>query len=246
MSRACCAVEVDNENSLLSLWLEGKLKDLPPTYAAKLGEGWNAWLRAKYPVAGEFCARLHRKRHAGFGRRNCCCPPITSRPRRRPSPRRPLRLTNSSGRTATVLPITPDGSSMTLTPAAPTLNVWKLNLAGGSAGTLSRDNMGGPAVSGIVQPGLNAQLNVPGSVSWGVSDGARRFATGERASVYTFSFWARANAPRAVSVNLWEDKPPYRFLGLSQIASKLTDKTGSSSSSVSSRRARRRERCAWR
>ena len=213
-----CAVEVDNENSLLSLWLEGKLQSLPPAPAAKLLDRWNGWLRAKYPSQIAF-ERAYTENNTPVSGPELLLPANYVAP---PTPVAPPQATVDQfiGADGTVLPITPDGNSMAVTPPAPTLNVWKLNLAGGSAGTLSRDNMGGPAIAGIVQPGLNAQLNVPGNVSWAfqmVRDGLSL----ESGRAYTFTFWARANAPRPVSVNLWEDKPPYRFLGVSQ-AVKLT------------------------
>ena len=210
-----CALEVDNENSLLSLWLEDKLDGLPAAYSAKLRDGWNDWLRAKYPSQAAFARAYTENDTAPSG-------PELLLPAGYVAPPAPAPVTSAPtvdqflAPDGTVLPMLPDGNSMVAqTPPAPALNVWKLNLAGGAAGTLTRDNMGGPAVSGIVQPGLNAQLNASGNVSWAfqmVRDGLQL----ESGKVYSFTFWARANAPRAISVNLWEDRAPYRFLGLSQ------------------------------
>ncbi len=216
-----CAIEVDNENSLLSLWLEDKLKSLPPLYEAKLRDGWNEWLRAKYPSQAAL-TRAYTENESDPSGAELLLPANYVAP---VAPTAAPALTGVDqfiGPDGTVLPILPDGNSMSVTAPAPTLNVWKLNLAGGSAGNLSRDNGGGPAVNGIVQPGLNAQLNVPGNVTWAfqmVRDGLQL----ESGKVYTFSLWARSNSPRAVSVNLWEDKAPYRFLGLSQSLKLTTD-----------------------
>ena len=211
-----CAIEVDNENSLLSLWLEDKLKGLPPVYEAKLRDGWNDWLRAKYPSQAAL-QRAYTENDTDPSGSELLLPanyvaPVIAPPA---NAQAPTGLDQFIGPDGTVLPIMPDGTSMIAAPPAPTLNVWKLNLAGGASGQLSRDNMGGPAIGGAVQPGLNAQLNAPGNVTWAfqmVRDGLQL----ESGKVYTFSFWARANAPRAISVNLWEDRAPYRFLGLSQ------------------------------
>ncbi len=210
-----CALEVDNENSLLSLWLENKLANLPPITASKLRDGWNDWLRAKYPSQSALTRAYTENDTDPSG-------PELLLPANYVAPTPPLDTTPAPnsvdqfiGPDGTVLPILPDGTSMAATPPAPTLNVWKLNLAGGATGQLGRDNMGGPAISGVVQPGLNAQLNAAGNVTWAfqmVRDGLQL----ESGKVYTFAFWARANSPRSISVNLWEDKAPYRFLGLSQ------------------------------
>ncbi|RYG67063.1 hypothetical protein EON80_14310, partial [bacterium] len=43
-----CALEVDNESSLLSGWLDGSLAKLPNPYAENLRLGWNDWLLRKY------------------------------------------------------------------------------------------------------------------------------------------------------------------------------------------------------
>ena len=209
-----CAFEVDNENSLLSLWLEDKLGNLPPAAATKLRDGWNDWLRAKYPSQASL-VRAYTENDTAPSGPELLLPASYVAPVNAPVVAAPTSVDQFIGPDGAVLPILPDGTSMTVTPPAPTLNVWKLNLAGGSVGQLNRDNMGGPAINGVVQPGLNAQLNGPGQVSWAfqmVRDGLQL----ESGKVYTFSFWARANSPRAISVNLWEDKPPYRFLGLSQ------------------------------
>ena len=211
-----CALEVDNENSLLSLWLEDKLGNLPPVYSTKLRDGWNDWLRAKYPSQSAL-VRAYTENDTDPSGPELLLPPnyvapVAAAPA---GVQTPTGTDQFIGPDGTVLPITPDGNSMVAAPPAPTLNVWKLNLAGGATGSLNRDNMGGPAISGVVQPGLNAQLNVAGNVSWAfqmVRDGLQL----ESGRAYTFSFWARANTPRAISVNLWEDKAPYRFLGLSQ------------------------------
>ncbi len=215
-----CAFEVDNENSILSLWLEDKLGGLPPTTLAQLRDGWNDWLRAKYSSQASL-ARAYTENNTDPSGPELLLPANYAAPTA-PVIAAPTGVDQFIGADGTVLPILPDGTSMAATPPAPTLNVWKLNLAGGGAGHLSRDNMGGPAINGIVQPGLNAQLNVPGNVTWAfqmVRDGLQL----ESGRVYTFSFWARANSPRALSVNLWEDKPPYRFLGLSQSLKLSTD-----------------------
>jgi len=43
-----CCIEVANENSLLSVWLDGTLDKLPSPYNETLRAQWNAWLKTNY------------------------------------------------------------------------------------------------------------------------------------------------------------------------------------------------------
>ena len=45
----CVAVvEINNENSIVSQWLWGRIDKIPPAYEAELQKQWNAWLAQKY------------------------------------------------------------------------------------------------------------------------------------------------------------------------------------------------------
>ena len=204
-----CAVEVDNESSLLQLWLDGKLGDLPPTYGETLRSGWNDWLRAKY---GNDTA-LHRawtELDRPISSTELLLPAPTPTPRPTPTSLAPPPL--DGGPMATPTPLVPELQSI----PAPTLDNWELVLSGGARGVVLRDELAGPAVEGVVQPGLSVRLDAAGSVSWGfqlVRDGLEL----ESGQIYTLSFAARASNGRSISVNLWEARRPFRWLGVKQV-----------------------------
>lgn len=200
-----CAVEVDNESSILQTWLDGKLDDLPPTYAEAVRSGWNDWARQKY---GNDSA-LHRawtELDRPLSSTELLLPPPVPTPKPTPTP-------------------LPDPNSLSVVPPptfeelggvhAPTLADWTLKLSGGARGTTSRDELGGPALDGVVQPGLSVRLDAAGSVSWGFQL-VRDDLPLESGKIYTLSFAARAIGGRPISLNAWETRRPFRWLGLKQ------------------------------
>lgn len=211
-----CAVEVDNESSLLSLWLEGKTANLPLTYRESLRSGWNDWVRQKYQTDVAL-RRAWTDLDRPLGAAEILAPTPTPAPL--PSPT-PSVVVVSSPLAGGPLPTpTPTSTSFpTPTPlaiAAPTLDNWQLTLSGGARGVVARDELGGPAVDGLVQPGLSVRLNAAGSVSWGfqlVRDGLAL----ESGKIYTLAFAARSPNGRSISVNLWDTRKPYRWLGVKQ------------------------------
>ena len=183
-----CAVEVDNENSLLAMWLEGSLGKFPALYSERLKGRWNDWLRAKY----RFDTPIRR----AWTEINA---PLTGPELLAPVGSVEVSSTSESGSVA----------------PAPTLDYWVLNLAGAAQGRLERDEFGGPSQGGMVQPGLSARMEQSGAVAWGfqlVRDGLDVRA----GQPYTLKFSARADVPRTISVNLWESRKPFRWLGVTQ------------------------------
>ena len=217
-----CAVEVDNESSILALWLDGTLQKLPQPYAETLRQNWNDWLTRRYPSEAAQ-RRAWTEIDAPVsgpdllipgGARPYLAPEPVPTPTPLPNRGEPILLDGAAE-------LLPDGS-IALPPEAPAsavapetravLDSWKLNLAGGASGTAIRDDLGGPSASGFVEPGLSVNLTRAGSVSWAfqlVRDGL----TLEDNKPYTFTFWARSSAPRQVSVNLWQDFAPFPWLG---------------------------------
>ncbi|PQV65482.1 Carbohydrate binding domain-containing protein [Abditibacterium utsteinense] len=231
-----CALEVDNESSVLALWLDGSLGKLPNPYAENLRGSWNTWLGKKYgseaalrrawteidaPLSGPDLLRapaLH--------------PLPTPFPAPRPDPTAPLILGQNGDVSAAPNFANPNGAPLGISPetnssvlpestvlvpgvASETLaglDKWKLNLAGGAAGTVARDDLGGPSISGFVQPGISLNLSRAGSVSWAFQL-VRDDLTLEDGKPYTFSFWARSDSRRSIGINLWQDEKPFKWLG---------------------------------
>ncbi|BCM94066.1 hypothetical protein IAD21_05963 [Abditibacteriota bacterium] len=214
-----CAIEVDNESSLLQLWLDGKLDDLPPTYAEAIRYGWNEWVRQKYQ-SDVVLKRAYTELDRPLGSTEYLIPTPTPTPRPTATPRpTPVPVTAppplAGGPMATPTPyaiVQPTPVPVVLS----TLDSWQLRLAGGARGVSIRDELAGPAVDGIVQPGLSVRLDAAGTVSWGFQLVRDDLAL-ESGKVYTLSFAARSPNGRAISVNLWETRQPYRWLGVKQV-----------------------------
>lgn len=220
-----CAIEVDNESSALSLWLDGSLNRLPQPYAENLRVAWNGWLDRNYSSQAAL-SRAWTELNAPLSSLDLLNPPL---PRSQGAPA-PVPTVDPSAPTILSGPmdLLPDGTVAppSFTPRAPAsrpvaapetiagLDRWKLNLAGGASGTVVRDDFGGPTIDGIVGPGLSLNLARTGSVPWAfqlVRDGLNL----EDNKPYTLSFWARADTRRTLSVNLWQDAQPYKSLGYS-------------------------------
>ncbi len=201
-----CAIEVDNESSLLQMWLDGKVDNLPPTYAEAIRSGWNDWARQKYGTDGAMQrAWTELSQPMAPAELLLRAPVATPKPTPTPTP--------DLNSLSVVPPPSPDELGVV---KAPTLDDWTLKLSGGARGQVSRDELGGPAVDGLVQPGLSVRLDAAGSVSWGfqlVHDDLPL----ESGRIYTLSFAARATNGRSISLNAWETKRPFRWLGVQQV-----------------------------
>jgi hypothetical protein len=220
-----CALEVDNESSVLSMWLDGSLSKLPNPYAENLRLNWNDWLLRKYGSEASL-TRAWTEIDAPISGPDLLNPPVaTVVPAANPTPTprvdttAPTILGQPEGLLpdGTVAPLTDPITPQILPPVvSPEVSAgfdrWKLNLAGGAQGSVSRDDLGGPSIGGFVQPGLSLNLSRAGTVTWAfqlVRDGLNL----DDNKPYTLSFWARSDNARALSVNLWQDTAPYKWLG---------------------------------
>ncbi len=185
-----CAVEIANENSLLGMWLDSGLR-LPADYSRPLQTRWNAWLAKKY---NETSLR------AAWTEVNDPLDPndILAQPL-------PPNILN---------PGAPDSH---LPVALNSLSRFQLATVTGAEGRVETDAISGPTVDSLVRPGLTATLRRSGTVSWSFQlnrDGLNL----QEGQPYTLSFWARADTPRRISVNLWQDRRPNRFAGFTGYA----------------------------
>jgi hypothetical protein len=181
-----CAMEVANENSLLAMWLNGTMA-MPNEYSFELRDRWMTWLRTRY-ASEEAWRRAWTEVD------------------------QPLSATDLFA-----LPL-PDGIANPDAPDARSavhineLSRLRLDTTAGGRGKVGIDPIGGPTEDGFVRPGLQAVLQTSGSVLWSYQlnrDGLHL----EEGQTYTLSFWARADNPRRISVNLWQDRAPKRFGG---------------------------------
>ncbi|HEX8832858.1 MAG TPA: carbohydrate binding domain-containing protein, partial [Abditibacteriaceae bacterium] len=102
------------------------------------------------------------------------------------------------------------------------LSRFKLATVSGASGTTVVDDTGGPVIDGFVRPGLVSSLDRAGTVTWSFQlnrDGLDL----QEGQPYTISFWGRADKPRRISVNLWQDRQPNRFGGFTGYADLTTD-----------------------
>ncbi len=186
-----CAIEMTNEDSLLGMWLEGSLS-MPNNYAYALNDKWMMWLKARYKTDAAF-KRAWTEIDAPLQGSDILAFPL------------PTGIAN---------PDAPDARKAVSLNELAHLN---LALVSGAQGLTSIDPIGGPSVDGFVRPGLTANLQTSGSVTWAFQlnrDGLDL----QEGQVYTLSFWARADSPRRISVNLWQDREPHRFEGFTGYA----------------------------
>ncbi len=187
-----CAVEVVNENSLLGLWLEDKLGNLPELYATQLQGRWNDWLRAKYP--SNFLWR------AAWTELD--------------DPLDPTDLMVLPLPTNIINPNAPDSRIQI---GLESLRRLKLATTGGGIGQTAVDQFGGYNLDGYSRPSLRASLNTTGNVAWAYKIQRDNLAL-QPNQPYTLSFWARSSVRRRISINLWQDRSPFRFEGFSGFA----------------------------
>ena len=190
-----CAVEVVNENSLLGLWLDGDWR-APPAVNDALRTRWNAWLHEKYSELSLRAAWTESNDSLHY--KNLLDYPIPN----------------------TVLnPNAPDARAV-----VGTNSLGRLSLATvtGARGSLFIDGTAGPTIDGWVRPGATVGLDKVGTATWAfqVNRDGLDLVEGQP---YTLSFWARADSPRRISVNLWQDRQPNRFGGFTGYADLTTD-----------------------
>ncbi len=225
-----CALEVDNESSILSLYLDGSLNKLPSTLAETLRGGWNAWLRQKYGSDAALRRAWNEIDMPISGPDLLAAPatPSVLAPAQMPrfDPSSPLILGQNDEVEAQLPGNQPLEAPATVPGASPEtvagLGKWQLNLAGGAAGSVVRDDLGGPAIDGFVQPGLSLNLSRAGSVSWAFQL-VRDALTLEDGKPYTLTFWGRADKTRSIGVNLWQDEKPFKWLGYTGLATLSND-----------------------
>ena len=151
-------------------------------------------------------------------------PAPTPTPIPTPTPRpTPISVSAALAGAPPPFPITPTLPEMRGI-VAPTLDDWQLVTSGGARGAVFKDELAGPAVEGIVQPGLSVRLDAAGSVSWGFQL-ARDGLQLESGKIYTLTFAARSPNGRRISVNLWETRHPFKWLGVKQSV-RITDDWG--------------------
>ena len=186
-----CALEMANEDSLLGMWLDGSLS-MPNNYLYQLNDKWMAWLKARYQTEAAF-KRAWTEIDAPLEGADILSFPL------------PPNVAN------------PDATDAQKSVALNELLRFNLATVAGAQGTTVIDPIGGPSVDGFVRPGLTVNLQKSGSVTWAFQlnrDGLDL----QEGQVYTVSFWARADTPRRISVNLWQDREPRRFQGFTGYA----------------------------
>ena len=185
-----CAVEVTNENSILGMWLNGSLR-MPNEYSFHLRDRWMAWLRARY-VTEDKLRRVWTEVEDPIGAHNVFAQPY------------PAEVVN---------PDAPDARN-----AVSMNSLKRLQMAViGGTGKGEIDETGGPSVDGFVRPGFTANMQTQGNVDWSYQinrDGLNL----REGQIYTLKFRARADNPRRISVNLWQDREPRRFGGFTGYA----------------------------
>ena len=186
-----CAMEMANEDSLLGSWLEGDLS-MPNDYSFRLNDRWMTWLRAKYPTQ-EALRRAWTEVDEPVSGDDIFAQPL------------PAGIANA------------DASDARNQVASNELSRMSLASVSGAQGTTNIDATSGPSVDGFVRPGLTVNLQKSGAVAWAFQlnrDGLDL----QEGQAYTVSFWARADTPRRISVNLWQDREPRRFGGFTGYA----------------------------
>ena len=185
-----CAVEMNNEDSLLGLWLDSSLQ-MPLEYSRVLADRWNAWLKIRYDEKTLRAAWTEVS--DPIGGENLLAQPL------------PPQIVNADSVDAQV-PV-----------AMNALPHYNLTTVTGAQGKVAVDTISGPTVDGFVRPGITVSLDRPGTVSWAFQLNRDGLDVQEN-QPYTLSFWARADTPRRISVNLWQDRAPTRFGGFTGYA----------------------------
>jgi hypothetical protein len=224
-----CAIEVDNENSLLSLWLEGTISEggrrpLPDYYADRLRASWNDWLRQKYASEGSFRRAWTESNTPLSGTELLLSDRAVSRVAPATPPVSSMQTAEDG---SVIIPQTAPGANISgrevreSNPAAnlearvPTLTHWNLATTPGAVGKAELDEFAGPSLNGVVQPGLSVRIDRQGQHAWAFQL-VREGLNLESQKNYTFSFWARSDQRRTISFNVWDTRRPYNWLGVTR------------------------------
>jgi hypothetical protein len=186
-----CAVEVTNEDSLLGLWLNGSLNQLPSRVTQELTDKWNQWLKTQYNE-DTLDAAWHESGQ----------------------PLDPVDLLALPLPNSVVNPHAPDSR---IKIGLATLSRFHFQEPLAAGGDIDVDALGGPTVDGVVRPGMSMLLKNTNRNQWGFRLNRDGLDLRE-GQPYTLSFWARSSTARRISVNLWQDRSPYQFEGFTGYA----------------------------
>jgi hypothetical protein len=185
-----CAVEVTNEDSLLGLWLDGKLNQLPSAATGELVDKWNRWLKKHYDEDS-----LQKAWHESS------------------EPLNPVDQLALPYPHSVINPHAPDSR---IKIGLATLSRFYFQESAAS-GDIDIDALGGPTVDGSVRPGMNIFFKNNSRNQWGFRLNRDGLDLRE-GQAYTLSFWARSSTARRLSVSLWQDRLGYQFEGFTGYA----------------------------
>lgn len=191
-----CTVEMTNEDSLLGMWLDGSFSKIPEPYARALREQWNDWLKSRYDESALRAAWTELDNP--LGRDDILAMPY------------PRGIAN------------PNAPDARLDIGVKSLRRFQFKKDSGAVADVDLDPLGGPTIDGFVRPGLSILLKSLGNEKWGFQLNRDALDLQDE-QPYTLKFYARADAPRRISVNLWQDKQPYNFYGFTGYADLGTD-----------------------
>ncbi len=192
---AVAMVEINNENSLYSIWNKGDLDELPEPYATTYRKLWNAWLRTKYSdtsklrqtwKVGEYPLGSEQIVNGDF-----------AQPLGKPWS---LQRDEQTKAETKIVPSGPEG-------------IEKLSQNRHSqVGRPSETAL--PTGSGAGSKALAIRVEQGGRVNYipQLSHGGIKVKAEEP---YTFSGWIKVDKPRSVSLNCMMNHEPWNRLGLS-------------------------------
>ncbi|MEO6907028.1 MAG: carbohydrate binding domain-containing protein, partial [Abditibacteriaceae bacterium] len=186
-----CAVEVTNEDSLVGMWLDGKLNQLLTNVTQDLNNKWNTWLKKHYDE-DSLSAAWHE----------------SSEPL---SPTDLLALPYPPG---VVNPNAPDSR---IKIGLANFKRFRIQDPQTASGDIDIDALGGPVVDGAVRPGMSIYFKNRDRTQWGYRLNRDGLDLRE-GQAYTLSFWGRASSKRRVSVSLWQDRLKYQYEGFTGYA----------------------------
>lgn len=186
-----CAVEVTNEDSLVGIWLDNKLNQLPTDVTQELTDKWNAWLKTHYNED-----TLQIAWHESS---------------------EPLNKTDILALPYPASVINPHAPDSRIKIGLANLKRFHFQEPQSANGDIDIDALGGPTVEGSVRPGMNIFFKNNSRNQWGfrlIRDGLDL----REGQAYTLTFWARSSATRRLSVSLWQDRLGYQYEGFTGYA----------------------------
>ena len=191
-----CAIEMDNESSLLAKFLDGTLASIPADYQKPLAARWNGWLRARY--------NEEELRNAWTEVQ---------------APVNPLNLMELASAAELFHSGAPNSQ---FDRPLRSLRRFEFVAAEPGEGEEEVEPFGGPEESGAALPAMTMRIEKLGTLPWAFQ--VQRDALDlDNGQLYTVTFRARADSPRRVSVNLWRDEQPYQYEGFSGYADLTTE-----------------------